>query len=168
MQRAVFLACLLAVCFGTAQAQGSYPNFVAALSQPNFSSLKQVVTSLNLASTFANPALKVTVFVPTNAAFTAAQKATGITAAQLAGLKSVAQQVVYYHIVKEVVSAPLPNKALPTFVAGKTLQGQGMSVKDTVGGVAKIVAPNTKCGQGLAHGIDRVLTFIPLNAIKGH
>ena len=51
---------------GTAQAQGSFPNFVAALSQPNFSSLKQVVTSLNLVSTFSNPALKVTVFVPTN------------------------------------------------------------------------------------------------------
>ena len=78
------------------------------------------------------------------------------------------QAVLLLRTIAQVVRAPLPNKALPTFLAGKTLQGQGMNVKDTVGGVAKIVAPNTKCGQGLAHGIDRVLSFLPLNALKGH
>lgn len=68
---------------------------------------------------------------------------------------------------QQVVSAPLPNKQLPTFVAGKFLTGAGMAVKDATGATAKIVTANTKCGAGLAQAIDKVLTFIPLSAVQG-
>jgi hypothetical protein len=46
--------------------QTSFPNFVAAMNQPQISRLSGVVNSLGLAKTFSNPSLKVTVFVPTN------------------------------------------------------------------------------------------------------
>lgn len=40
------------------------------------------------------------------------------------------RQVVYYHIVKEVVSAPIPSgKTLVTMVSGKALSGNGMIVQ---------------------------------------
>ena len=51
---------------GTAQAQ-TYPNFVAALGNPQFSKLRGVVGTLGLDKTFSNPQLKVTVFVPNDA-----------------------------------------------------------------------------------------------------
>jgi uncharacterized surface protein with fasciclin (FAS1) repeats len=70
------------------------------------------------------------------------------------------QQLVYYHIVKEVVRAPLPaGKQLPTFVANRDLTGDGMVVKGA-GSSAKIVTPNIQCGAGVAHIIDNVLLFL--------
>ncbi|KAI8475429.1 MAG: hypothetical protein J3K34DRAFT_404922 [Monoraphidium minutum] len=160
MQR-LALCVLLAVCLaGPAAAQKSFPSFAAALNQPAFSSLKTVVNTLGLTGTLSNAQLKVTVFVPNNNAFAAAQKATGMSTAQLTSLKSVMQQVVYYHIVKEVVRAPLPNKQLQTFVSGKSLQGAGNKVKDAIGQTANIIDPNVKCGAGIAHGVDKVLLFM--------
>ncbi|KIY93873.1 beta-Ig-H3/fasciclin [Monoraphidium neglectum] len=161
MQRPLAIVCLMAVCLaGTAQAQ-SYPSFVAALNQPTFSRLNAVVSTLGLTQTFSNPALKVTVFVPTNTGFSAAEKATGISFATLQSQKSLLQQIVYYHIVKQVVKAPLPAGPLPTFVTGKDLKGAGNKVIG-IGSSANIVQPNVPCGQGIAHAIDNVLLFLSL------
>lgn len=165
--RCAAIVCLLAVCLlGAAEAK-SFPNFVAALGQPNFSRIKGVVNMLGLTGTFSNPALKLTVFTPTNNAFASAEAKTGISFNVLAQQKSLMQQVVYYHIAKEVVRAPLPKRAITTFVAGKTLTGDGMIVRGIGANSAKIIEPNVQCGAGLAHGIDGVLTFLNIGAL-GH
>lgn len=162
MQRFVVVACLLAACmFGAANAQAKFPNFVAALNQPSYSRLNQVVDGLGLKQTFTNPALKVTVFVPNDAAFAAVERRTGISIGLLMRQRSLMQQVVYYHIVKEVVKAPIPQgKVMPTFVSGRSLTGAGMSVKGAGSSIAKIVQPNIQCGAGIAHGVDSVILFL--------
>ncbi|KAI8474415.1 MAG: FAS1 domain-containing protein [Monoraphidium minutum] len=165
MRAAVLASCLLAFClFGAASAQ-SFPSFTAAMKQGQYSRLSTVVDTLGLAKTFSNPQLKLTVFVPTNEAFSNAEKRTGISIATLSAQKSLMQQVVYYHIVKEVVRAPLPARQLPTFVSGKFLTGAGMTVKGVGSNEAKIVQANIKCGAGMAHGISNVLTFLNIGAL---
>jgi hypothetical protein len=47
------------------------------MGQGDFSRIKQVVDMLGLTNTFSNPNLKVTVFVPNNGAFSAAEKKFG-------------------------------------------------------------------------------------------
>ena len=52
---------------GSASAQRSYGNFMAAMNaQPQFNTIKQAINFLSLAPTFSNPQLKVTVFAPTD------------------------------------------------------------------------------------------------------
>jgi uncharacterized surface protein with fasciclin (FAS1) repeats len=132
--------------------------------QSQFSTLKRVVGSLNLAPTFSNPQLKVTVFVPTDSAFDAARKKfPAINENVIMSNKAILQQVVYYHIIRSVVSAPLPaGQNWDTFVTGKQLSGSGMTVKAAYNS-ANIVQPNVKCGAGIAHGIDNVLMFANLS-----
>lgn len=159
MQRLSIVACLLAVCLvGSAQAQ-SFPNFVAALNQKQFSRLNQIVTTLGLTKTFSNPELKITVFVPTDDAFNKAAAASPVPIDSLLQNRAIVQQVVYYHIVKEVVSAPLPKREFQTFVTGRTLTGDGMTIKG-VGSSAQITQSNIKCGSGLAQVINSVLLFV--------
>lgn len=66
----------------------------------------------------------------------------------------------------QVVSAPLPKRQLPTFVANRALTGDGMTVK-AVGNSAQIVQGNIKCGQGLAHVINQVLLFVNVGSLLG-
>jgi hypothetical protein len=70
--------------------------------------------------------------------------------------------VVYYHIVREPVKAPLPNKQFQTFISDKSLTGAGNQVKGAFSS-ANIVRPNIMCGQSIAHGIDNVLLFANLS-----
>jgi hypothetical protein len=65
------------------------------------------------------------------------------------------------------VRAPLPKRAIPTFVAGRSLTGDGMVVRGVGSNSAKIVEANVQCGAGLAHGIDGVLTFLNIGGL-GH
>lgn len=80
--------------------------------------------------------------------------------------RSLVQQVVYYHIAKEVVRAPLPKKTFNTMVTGRTLEGDGMTVKG-VGSSAKITKANVAAGQSLAHEIDNVLLFVNVAGLLG-
>ncbi|GBF89549.1 hypothetical protein Rsub_02267 [Raphidocelis subcapitata] len=185
MQRAA-LALALAVClFGPAAAgpaatgpaaagpgaaaaprQSEYADFVSALNQPRFSRIAGVLTSLGLDKTFSNKELKLTVFVPTNEAFAAAEARAPVSADSLTSNRSLLQQLIYYHISKEVVSAPLPKgKELPTMIAGRALTGDGMTVK-AVGSVAQIVDANIKAGAGLVQVIDNILIPINMGGIR--
>lgn len=164
MQRFVIASCLMALAFvASAQAQ-SYPNFVAALAaNPEFSSIKEAADILGMTNTFANPQLKVTVFVPTNTAYNNALKSIpGISADTLKANKGLLQSIVYYHIVREVVKAPLPARSFETYVAGKQLTGAGNVIKGAASS-ANIVKPNVACGAGMAHGIDNVLMLVNLS-----
>lgn len=129
---------------------------------PGYTKIKQAVDFLGLAGTFGNPQLKVTVFVPNDNAFAAAQKRNpAINEQVIMANKGILQQVVYYHIAKDVVTAPLPSKTFDTFLTGKTVKGNGNKV-DGAYSSANIVQPNVKCGAGYAHGIDSVLMFAQL------
>lgn len=149
---------------GTASAQ-SFPTFAQALNQPQLSKLKGIVDTLSLQSTFSNPQLKVTAFVPTDTAFNAALAKYPVASSFLSN-RSIVQQVLYFHLLKEVVKAPLPSKTYNTFLSGRTLQTNGMQVT-AAGSSAKITKPNVACGAGLAHEIDNVLLFIDVTSFAG-
>ena len=151
---------------GTASAQ-SCSNLADALNQGDYSRIKEVVSMLGLTKTFSNPDLAVTVFVPNNGAFSAAEKqfagaSGGNTMALLQQNKGIMQQIVYYHIVRKVVKAPLPKETFQTFIQDKTLKGDGMKVIGA-GSSANIIRPNIACGKSMAHGISNVLMFANLS-----
>lgn len=164
MSRMIAL-CLVALAFA-ATAQADYANFVDAMnSESDFSRIKQAADLLGLSTTFKNPQLKVTIFVPNNGAFDAAQKAfPGVTMDVLQRNKALLQQMVYYHIAREVVRAPLPKRSFDTYISGKQLTGDGNTIKG-IASSAQIVKPNVVCGQGVAHGINNVLLFINLGSV---
>jgi len=97
--------------------------------------------------------------LPIPQAFNKAAAASPVPIDSLLQNRAIVQQVVYYHIVKEVVSAPLPKREFQTFVTGRTLTGDGMTIKG-VGSSAQITQSNIKCGSGLAQVINSVLLFV--------
>lgn len=103
--------------------------------------------------------------MPTDKAFNDALAKYPVASSFLSN-KSVVQQVLYYHLVKEVVKAPLPNKTFNTFLSGRTVATNGMTVTSP-GSTAKIIKPNVPCGAGLAHEIDNVLLFIDVSSFAG-
>ena len=147
--------------------------------------------ALGLSSTLSNPALALTVFVPSDAAFRAmaARLKVPLAAASAAGLqlsaaqKGVMRSVMYYHMVSGSGAAKATyhtsqlkaGMALDSlYLSPLTKQSYQLSIASVTGGPAApqiqiksigtsayIYKPNIKCGAGVAHGIDNVL--VPMN-----
>ena len=127
------------------------PNVVeAAQLAGSFTSLVAAVTKANLGATLSTTQ-NITVFAPTDAAFTALGQATvdGLTVPQLT-------DVLKYHVVgQKVLSTELTAGMVPTLLTGKSvtisLTG-GVKVNDANVAIADVVATN-----GVIHVIDKVL-----------
>ena len=137
---------------------------------PNFSSLLAAVTSTGapfgnqsaVATALTTNTTPLTVFAPTNAAFTAALApgawANGATAAQVT-------RVLQYHVTSagNVLAASLTqNQIIPMLATSPQLNttidlAGGAKVRDTQNLNANIIVTDVQCSNGVIHAIDRVL-----------
>lgn len=148
-----------------------------------------LAASLGLAATLSNPALALTVFVPSDAAFTSLATKLGLPLADPANIvlssaqKSILRNVMYYHMVSGADGTPgtfnigklRPGMSLDTmYLSPLTKKAYQLSVTSVTGDAAAPVVqlksigtsalvnkPDIKCGAGVAHGIDNV--FVPMS-----
>jgi transforming growth factor-beta-induced protein len=130
------------------------PNLVqAAQYAGSFTSLVGAVTTAGLAETLSAPAADLTVFAPTDAAFSALPPGT------VAGLSpSALADLLKYHVVAGKKPAnTLASGSVPTLLSGKnvavTVTGSAVKVNDANVVIADVVTTN-----GIIHAIDKVLS----------
>jgi len=127
------------------------PNLVEAATYAGFTKLLAAAGKAGLASTLSAPSANLTVFAPTDAAFTTLGQATvdGLSMAQLA-------DVLKYHVVSgKVLSTALSAGAVPSLLTGKNLTFSltgGVKVND-----ANVVIADVLTTNGVIHVIDKVL-----------
>ena len=133
------------------------------LANPNFSSLKDALTSAGQPDFVGilSGAGPFTVFAPTNAAFTALTPelvTLGVTVTP-----AILTDVLKYHVVAgaNVRSSALTNNQVVTTYLEKTftveLPASGAQIKDGNARISKIVAVDVQCSNGVIHAIDKVL-----------
>ena len=148
------VAGLLSVSSIASAQSGTSKNLVeVAQSDPQFSTLVQLVTSAGLADTLSSG--KYTVFAPTNAAFAKVPKATLDGLAQdPAKLKA----VLLYHVVKGRV----PASKVVTLRRVKTVEGSDVRIRVRAGkvylnGSTRVTKTNVRASNGYIHVINKVL-----------
>ncbi|KAG2488540.1 hypothetical protein HYH03_012859 [Edaphochlamys debaryana] len=141
----------------------------AAARTPSLSTLLLAVQKAGLAQTLSDPKLRVTVFAPTNDAFTATLTALGISASALLDNPTLLGDILRYHVVPQRVpsSAITGTITAPTLLSGKSLTvaavSGGVKVTAVGGTVANVVAADIQIGLGrsVVHVIDAVLIPFP-------
>lgn len=140
-------------------------------SQPQYSYILDAVQELGLDKSLNSAnGFPYTAFMPTNAAFDALSRTSGIKPQAVLKNRSLLKTLVQYHIVNGKL---LTGKGLE---AGRTLQtlnpggklqiaGGGKTVVAT-GSQANIVSANNQCSGGVWHGVDNVLLPIKLSGRK--
>lgn len=141
------------------------PNVVEAANAAGLSTLLAAVTAADLGSTLLN-APEITVFAPSNAAFTAALQAFGAAdlnqlVAKIGGIGNL-QTILGFHVVPAVAFASdLAATNTFTTVAGQSLtvakSASGVTVTDAKGNVARVTTADVAIENGVVHVIDRVL-----------
>jgi transforming growth factor-beta-induced protein len=128
---------------------------------PTFSVLVEAVVAAGLVDTLDGPAPVLTVFAPTNAAFSAALTELTLTKPALLASPGLAN-ILRYHVVAGNVRAAnviaLPKPATVTTVQGSTFSiGADLRITDGLGRVANLVATDVIASNGVVHVIDKVI-----------
>jgi len=131
---------------------------------PSFSVLVEAVVAANLASALSAPG-PLTVFAPTDAAFTAALTELTLTKAQLLASPGLAG-ILTYHVVPGNVRAAnvvaLPKPASVTTLQGTAFTvGTTLAITDGRGRIANLAATDVIASNGVIHVIDKVLLPAP-------
>lgn len=125
-----------------------------AIDSPDHSTLVAAVIEARLIPALTNPFSELTVFAPTDAAFTAALTALGISAADLLASPELTDILLYHVIGSEVLSSALTNGPVTT------LNGQDVIVDITSGVMindANVTTANLTSTNGVVHITDGVL-----------
>ncbi|MFT5009878.1 MAG: putative surface protein with fasciclin (FAS1) repeats, partial [Pseudomonadales bacterium] len=130
-----------------------------ALSTGVHTSLVAAVTAAELLPALTNPFAELTVFAPTDDAFTAALAELGVTLGDLAADIPALQAILTYHVVNgTVLSSELTNGMTPTPL------NDANTIKVTVTGgsevfvnQAQVTAPDNSTGNGVVHVTDGVI-----------
>ena len=125
-----------------------------AIDSPDHTTLVAAVVEARLLPALTNPFAELTVFAPTDAAFTAALAAMNISAADLLASPDLAYILLYHVIGSEVLSASLANGPVTT------LNGQDVIVDLTSGVMindANVTNQDITSSNGVVHVIDGVL-----------
>ncbi|KAG2492049.1 hypothetical protein HYH03_009547 [Edaphochlamys debaryana] len=143
----------------------------AAIRTPSLSTLLAAVQAANLTSTLANPALNVTLFAPTNDAFTRTLAPLGLTVDALVARPALLADILRYHVVPQQIPASAATAtaaAFPTLLTGKNVSvvavNGGVQVTPIGGSAATVTAANLAVGVGprsYIHLIDHVLLPFP-------
>jgi uncharacterized surface protein with fasciclin (FAS1) repeats len=128
-----------------------------ALGSTNHTTLVAAVVEARLLPALTNPFSQLTVFAPTNAAFTAALTALNITAAQLLASPDLDNILLYHVLGAEVVSGSLTNGqiATPLNTANTlkvTLDGTNVFINQ-----AQVTAANLQADNGVVHVLNAVV-----------
>jgi uncharacterized surface protein with fasciclin (FAS1) repeats len=141
------------------------PTVVEAAQSAGLTTLLDAVTAAGLGNALLGTP-QMTVFAPTNAAFTAALQAFGAAnlnqlVAKIGGVANL-QKVLGFHVVPAAAfSFELGPSNTFTTLAGQQLtvtkSGNNVSVRDARGNVANVVAADVAIANGVVHVIDKVL-----------
>lgn len=129
---------------------------------PEFTVLLAAVGAADPAflETLSDPEANVTVFAPTDAAFTAALEALGLTAEELLANTDLLNTVLAYHVVPGTFDAAAV-VGLDGSVLGTTLRGQGLAIavdgEMVMVNDSMVVAADVAASNGIVHVIDAVL-----------
>jgi len=126
---------------------------------PDFSVLVEAVLAANLASALSASG-PLTVFAPTNVAFTGLLTSLGQTKAQLLANTSLLTSVLRYHVVNaRVLKADVPiGTAISTLEPSKTFTvDNSLFITDTKGNKSKITTTDVFASNGVIHVIDKVI-----------
>jgi transforming growth factor-beta-induced protein len=131
-----------------------------AASDPQFSTLVSLVKKAGLAGALSQGSL--TVFAPTNAAFTALQKAAPKTFAAVAANKALLKTILTYHVLGTKVDSMDAIAAAKQMASVKTLQGEKIKLslvgpKLTLNGSAQVVKADIMASNGVIHVINSVI-----------
>ena len=130
-----------------------------AQSNPDLSILVEAVVAAGLAQNLSTGSL--TVFAPTNAAFTALLSELGVTKEALLANKPLLTAVLSYHVLSSrVARADVPvGKAITPLAGGffKIEATGGLKVTDGRNRVSNITATDIQASNGVVHLLDRVL-----------
>ena len=126
-----------------------------ALATGVHTSLVAAVIAAELLPALTNPFAELTVFAPTDDAFTAALTELGVTLGDLAADIPALQAILTYHVVDgTVLSSDLTNGAVPT------LSGEEVIVNIDMGTMinsSNVTGADNETGNGVVHVIDAVL-----------
>lgn len=141
------------------------PTVVEAAQSAGLTTLLDAVTAAGLGNALLNTP-QMTVFAPTNAAFTAALQAYGAAnlnqlVAKIGGISNL-QTILGFHVVPAAAfSFELSPTNTFTTLAGQQLTvtrtASGVTVRDALGNTANVVTPDVAISNGVVHVIDRVL-----------
>ena len=129
-----------------------------AAALPQFSLLVEAVTAADLADALSAPG-PLTVFAPTNDAFTALLAELGTTKDALFADKALLTSVLTYHVLNgRVLKADVPVGAAITTLEGGTFTVDGtLAITDGQGRKASITATDVLASNGVIHVIDKVI-----------
>jgi uncharacterized surface protein with fasciclin (FAS1) repeats len=128
-----------------------------ALALPDFSLLAEAVVAAGLQDALSAPG-PLTVFAPTNAAFTDLLAELGVSKQALFANRALLTKVLTYHVVSgRVLKADVKPGAVPT-LAGEpfTIDAAG-TLTDGRGRQAKLLATDVLASNGVIHVIDKVI-----------
>lgn len=134
----------------------------AVASDSRFSILAQAVAAADLTPALSDPAARLTVFAPTNEAFTALLGELGLTQAQLLADKPLLTRVLTYHVLGKAVTSPnVPlGQPIGTLQGGNlvaTQRATGLALTDERGRSAQVTTTDLHARNGVIHVIDRVV-----------
>lgn len=136
-------------------------------SQPQYSYILQAVQELGLDKSLDSAnGFPYTAFMPTNAAFDALSRTSGIKPQAVMKNRSLLKTLVQYHIVngKLLTGKGLEaGRSLQTLNPNGRLQISGGNKIVATGSQANIVSANNQCSGGVWHGVDNVLLPIRLS-----
>jgi uncharacterized surface protein with fasciclin (FAS1) repeats len=135
-----------------------------AQATPDLSILVEAVVAAGLANTLSAPG-NLTVFAPTNAAFSALLTELGVSKAQLLANTSLLTQVLTYHVLgAKVVKANIPlGKAIDPILTGSSdvfkidTVGTNVVINDGRNRKSNIIATDILATNGVVHLIDKVI-----------
>lgn len=163
---AVLAAAILAGCGNDDDEPAPTPTVVGvAQGDPRFSVLVEAVTAAGLAGDLSAPG-PITVFAPTNDAFTALLAELGVTKAQLLADKPLLTAVLRYHVLgaRVLKAGILPGKPITASAGGffkVDTVGSDFIITDGRNRTAKITATDIPASNGVVHVIDKVI--LPAN-----
>lgn len=127
-----------------------------AAGNPDLSILVAAVKKAGLAETLSG-AGPFTVFAPTNEAFEAALKATGLTQDELLASPDLAKILTYHVLPAKVMAADITGASSPATVEGSMLDVKLDGDKVKVGANATVTTADVATSNGVVHVIDAVL-----------
>jgi uncharacterized surface protein with fasciclin (FAS1) repeats len=137
-----------------------------ALAAPQFSILVEAVQAAGLGNAL-SAAGPLTLFAPTNAAFTALLGELNVSKAQLLANVPLLTRVLTYHVLNgRVLRSQVPlNRDISTLQGGVFSVGSTFTITDARVRVTSITATDTYASNGVIHTIDRVLLPLPAENI---
>lgn len=157
----------LAACGGSDEITLDPPQNIVQVAQTDsrFTVLAEAVVAADLATALSAPG-PLTVFAPTNDAFTALLAELGLTKAQLLANKPLLTAVLQYHVLgARVLRADVPLGRAITPLAGGIFKIEstsgGLVITDGRNRTANITATDIRASNGVIHVVDKVI--LPAN-----